>query len=191
MLSKMGQLDSLGMNYSVMKKELLEAQKCRTEAYNLMFRAHFSVPSEQEHVNRFYENLGRTFRVNDLQNNFKTDIANLESICQSYVSRIKARDNKIKEKKNALVEIFVAIFGTLVGEITLINSSWGLIEKLQGKTVGITSPAVIALLATMLLPIVTIAIDVVKRVKDIIKINEDLNEEVENELVEKDIDKRK
>lgn len=191
MLSRMGQLDRLGMNYKVMKSELLEAQKCRAEAYNVMFRAHFSVPSEQEHVNRFYENLGRTFRVNDLQNNFKNDIANLESICQTYVSRIKARDNKIKEKKNALVEIFVAIFGTLVGEIALIDSSWDLIEKLHGKTVDVSSPAVIALLATMLLPIVTIAIDVVKRVKDIIKINEDLKEEVENNLVEENVDKRK
>ena len=70
MLSKMGQLDRLAMNYRVMKQELLQAQRCRSEAYNLMFRAFFQVPSEQEHVNKYYEYLFRNFRVNDLQTRY-------------------------------------------------------------------------------------------------------------------------
>jgi len=190
MLSKMGQLDRLAMNYRVMKQELLQAQRCRSEAYNLMFRAFFQVPSEQEHVNKYYEYLFRNFRVNDLQTNFKNDIANLENICDTYIRRIKTRKNKIKEKKSALTEIFVAIFGTVVAEITLINSSWDLIEKLYGRSVGIYSTAVIALLATMVLPLVTITVDVIKRIKDIRKINRDLDEEVDNDLIEASFDKR-
>ena len=184
MLSRMGQLDRLNINYEVMKQELLQSQKCRAEAYNLMFRAFFQVPSEQEHVNKFYENLYKSFRVNDLVANFKSDISNLESICNTYVKRIKARKDKIKEKRSALTEIFVAIFGTAVAEITLLNSSWDLIEKLYGRSVGVYSIAVIALLATMVLPIVTITVDVIKRIKDIRRINRELSEEVKNGLIE-------
>ena len=184
MLSRMGQLDRLNMNYEVMKQELLLSQKCRSEAYNLMFRAFFQVPSEQEHVNKFYETLYKSFRVNDLVANFKSDIANLESICNTYVKRIKARKDKIKEKRSALTEIFVAIFGTIVAEITLLDSSWDLIGKLYGRSVGIYSIAVIALIATIILPVVTITIDVIKRIKDIRKINSDLAEEVKNGLIE-------
>lgn len=184
MLSRMGQLDRLSMNYEVMKQELLQSQKCRSEAYNLIFRAFFQVPSEQEHVNKFYESIYKSFRVNDLLANFKSDIANLESICNTYVKRIKARKDKIKEKRSALTEIFVAIFGTAVAEITLLNSSWDLIEKLYGRSVGVYSIAVIALLATMILPVVTITVDVIKRIKDIRKINQDLAEEVKNGLIE-------
>lgn len=190
MLSNMGELDRLGMNYEVMKRELIQAQKCRSEAYNLMFRAFFQVPSEQEHINKFYEYLYRNFRVNDLLNNFKNDIANLENLCDTYVKRIKARKDKMKEKRNAFTEIFVAIFGTLVAEITLLDSSWDIIEKLSGRSVQFGSFGVIALIAAMILPIVTIAVDVVKRIKDIRKINKDLQEEVNNGLLEDGFDEK-
>lgn len=189
MLSKMGELDRLSMNYEVMKKELVGAYHCRSEAYNLMFRAFFQVPSEQEHINKYYEYLYRNFRINDLQNNFKNDIANLENLCDTYVKRIKERKNKIKEKKSAITEIFVAIFGTLVAEITLINSSWDILEKLYGRSVNVGSIGVVAMIAAIVLPLVTITVDVVKRTKDIIKINKDLDEEVQNGLIEKDFDK--
>lgn len=190
MLSKMGQLDRLSMNYDVMKKELVDAQHCRNEAFNLMFRAFFQIPSEQEHINMFYEYVYKNFRVNDLQNNFKNDIANLENLCDTYIKRIKERQNKIKEKKNAFTEIFVAIFGTVVAEITLINSSWNIIEKLYSKSVSFGSLGVVALVTAIILPLVTITVDVVKRIKDIIKINQELSQEVENGFVEKDFDKR-
>lgn len=185
-IADMGELDFVGNDYVTMKRELNDAEKYYAEASNLKFRAFFKMPSTIEHVNEYYNLLIKTFNVDELKESFDNDLESIIGICKSYVMRIKSRDKTLEDRRKKKIEIFVSLFGTLVAVITLINSYWGLLEKLFGNTVSFWSIQIFVLLGALLVPIVTVIIDVVSNVKEIRKMTDDLKGEEEDGLVESD-----
>ncbi len=185
-MGDMGQLDTLCNDYYIMKKELKAAEDYNAKAARLKYRAFFKLPSSVEHVNDYFNLLYRTFRVNELKQSFFNDIEALTDICKTYVERIKARDDKIASKRKKKIEIFVSSLGTLVAVGTLLDSYWGLLEKLMGNRVDFWSAQILVFLGALLVPVVTVIVDVVYRIKEICKITKDLKDELEENLVESD-----
>ena len=185
-ITDMGELDNLTKNYKVMKPQLEKANDYISAAANLHFRAFFLSPSNIEHINDYYELLLGVFEIELLNGSFEKDLNSVKQICDSYVSRIDARDDKFDARKDAKVAIFVSIIGTFVAVMTLLDSYWSLVEKILGKPVGILSPHVLLAILTLILPIITVVIEVVNKVKEIKKINKDLAKEIARGLVEDD-----
>lgn len=185
-MGDMGQLDTLCNDYYIMKKELKAAEDYNAKAARLKYRAFFKLPSSVEHVNDYFNLLYRTFRVNELKQSFSNDIEALTDICKTYVERIKARDDKIASKRKKKIEIFVSSLGTLVAVGTLLDSYWGLLEKLMGNRVDFWSAQILVFLGALLVPVVTVIVDVVYRIKEICKITNDLKDELKENLVEPD-----
>ncbi len=191
MLSKMGQLDSLVNDYEIMNEQLKKADSYEAEAHNLKFRSFFNHPSTVEHINDYYNMLKKTFSIDALYSNFISDLGNLQDICKKYVSRITARDGKFARIRMIKSEIFVAIFGTLVGEFSLLNTSWELIERFAGREVSFFAPQMLLVIATLLVPVVTIYFSVKKLIIEINQLKKELKEELEADLVENDKLRRK
>ena len=189
--SDMAELDVFKNDYQLMKSQLKAVQKYQREAERLKFRSFFALPSYTEHVNDYFMLIYRTFKIAMLYNSFDEDLQSLNNIFDSYVSRIKQRDERILQRKKARAEIFVSIFGTIVSVAALLDSYWGIMEKLFGQTLKFWSPVVILFVITLLLPIITIIVNVVYRVKDIRKISNDLRSEYEDGLVESDRERLK
>ncbi|MBO7214593.1 MAG: hypothetical protein J6V66_03745, partial [Clostridia bacterium] len=190
-MGEIGKLDRLEKNYQVMKDQLKLARKYEAEAINLKFRGFFKFPSTIEHVNDYYGMLYNALKIEAFYNNFSTDIKNLKNICDKYFERIKERDEKFKQLKACKTEIFVSIFGTIVAEVTVLNSSWALIEKVLGKNLSFFSPAILILFATVLSPIVTIFLSVRKQRQLMKQLKNAIHEEEDDGLVENDKDRRK
>ena len=108
------------------------------------------------------------------------------AICNSYVDRIKERDKKISDIRKAKAEIFVSVFGTVVGEVALLNSSWELLEKLLGREVGLFSVQMIAVLGALVVPIVTVIVNTFYQIKAIKKMEREVADERRERLVEDD-----
>ena len=123
--------------------------------------------------------------------NFSSDIKNLQDICSKYVERIKDRDDKFKQLKAARTVIFVSIFGTIVAEITVLNGSWSLIEKVLGRNLSFWSPAILILFATLLSPLFSIVSNIKKQIAYIADLKSQLNEQKECNLVEDDKERKK
>ncbi len=185
-IGDMGHLDTLGNDYLVMKRELKAAENYYAKAANLEFRAFFKLPSNVEHVNEYFNLLLKTFKINELKLSFDNDLKTLTDICQTYVSRIKRRDEKIIERRKKKIEIFVSLLGTLLAVVTLLNSYWGLLEKLSGNSIDFWSIQILVFASALLVPLITVAIDIVYSVKDIRKMTLELNDEVKENLVESD-----
>ena len=185
-MGKMGNLDQLTNNYIVMEKELKLARQYELEATSLKFRAFFNLPSTVDHINEYYDRLYKSFQVGTLYSSFAADIENLQSICGKYVDRINERDEKIKKRKVAKMEIFVSIFGVVVAEVSLFNNSWTLIEKVIGRSLHFYSPAILILFLTLLSPIITITLSVSKTLTEIKALSKQLNVEKQDSLVEDD-----
>lgn len=185
-MAKMGELDYLGKNYVRMKEQLSAAKECSEEAARLKFRAFFDMPSTVDHVNGYYDALRDAFGIARLYENFESDINNLSAICSAYVDRIKERDKKIEKLRRSYIEIFVSIFGTLVGEVALLNSSWELLEKLLGREVGLFSVQMIAVLGALIVPVVTVIVNTFYQAKEIRTLKRDILDERRNHLVEDD-----
>ena len=185
-IGDMGTLDTLENNYIIMKEELKAAEDYYAKAANLKFRAFFRLPSNIEHVNDYFNLLQRTFNIQELKMSFDSDLESLTNICQTYVKRIKQRDEKLISRRKKKVEIFISLLGTLVAVVTLLNSYWELLEKLLGNTVNFWSIQIIVFIGALLVPLATVIVDVVYSVKDIRKMTTDLYNEVEDNLVESD-----
>lgn len=185
-MANMGELDYLGKNYERMKEQLKAAKACNEEAARLKFRAFFDLPSTIDHVNSYYDNVREAFGITRLCENFDRDISNLSAICNSYVDRIKERDKKISDIRKAKAEIFVSVFGTVVGEVALLNSSWELLEKLLGREVGLFSVQMIAVLGALVVPIVTVIVNTFYQIKAIKKMEREVADERRERLVEDD-----
>ena len=185
-IGDMGTLDKLEMDYGIMKQQLKVANMYKAKAANLKFRAFFLMPSCVEHVNDFYNLLYRTYQIRNLYTSLDNDLTSLQEICDVYVARIKKRDELFKTRRKAKTEIFVSVFGTIVAVAALLDSYWGILEKAFGTTFGFWSVPVLLAAITLLLPITTIIVDVVFRVKEIRKITKDLDSELKDNLVEDD-----
>lgn len=185
-MGDIGTLDKLEMDYGVMRNQLKIANIYKTRAANLKFRAFFLLPSCVEHINDYYNLLYRAYQIRNLSTSFNNDLTSLQELCDVYVARIKKREERIKERRKAKAEIFVSIFGTVVAVAALLNSYWGILEKAFGKEFSFWSAPVLLAAITLLLPVITIIVDVIFRVKDIRKITEILNNEVKDNLVEGD-----
>ncbi len=190
-MGQMGHLDRLEHNYHVMKSQLKEARKYEADAINLKFRAFFKCPSTIEHINEYYDMLCSSFKIDSLYDSFSSDIKSLQSICGQYVNRINERDAKFKQINNARIEILVALFGSIVAEVTLLNSSWSLIEKMLGHTLSFFSPSILILFATMLSPMITIALNIKKQLNNIASWKSEISEEENDRLVEDDKARKK
>lgn len=190
-MGQMGRLDRLVSDYYVMEEELKLARSYEAEAISLKFRAFFKCPSTVDHINNYYDMIYNSFQVGAFYDNFTGDIKNLQSICGKYVERIKARDEKIRNRKNAKIEIFVSIFGVIVAEVTLFNNSWELIEKVLGRSLSFWSPAILILLATLISPLITIVFNVSKKVSEIKRLSEQISTEKRDHLVEDDRKRRR
>ncbi len=176
-MAEMAQLNCFVYDYSIMNKQLTEAQKCEEKAINLKFRAFFQNPSSVDHINAYYQMLTKAFETEVLFDAFSKDIVNLQSICDRYMQRIQNRNEKIKQLKQSKTEIFVLIFGVLVAELTIFNGSWDLIEKMLGKTVSLCSPAIILLVISLLSPLVTVVKNIKKQISKIKALKKDLSSE--------------
>ena len=190
-MGKMGDLDRLSNDYFVMEDELKLARQYEAEAINLKFRAFFKYPSTVEHMNGYYDMLYDAFQVAPLYDSFSSDIKSLQSICEKYVDRIKVRDDKLRKRKNAKMEIFISIFGALVAEVTLLNNSWALIEKVVGRSLSLWSPVMLILMGTLLSPLITIVFNVSKTTNDIKQLSNEINSEKKDHLVEDDKQRRR
>ncbi len=191
MLAKMGQLDAIGQDYVTMYEQLKKAERYDAEAHNLKFRSFFNHPSNIEHVNEYYEMLKESFSIDALYNNFRTDLSGLQDICRTYVDRINAREAKFAKIRMIKAEIFVAVLGSLVGEFSLLSTSWDLIEKIVGHEVSFFSPQILLVIATLLVPLVTIFFSVKKMVIEVNQMRRELCEEKERRLVEDDKSRRR
>jgi ABC-type multidrug transport system fused ATPase/permease subunit len=174
------------MDYGVMQEQLEKAQKFHADAINLKFRAFFKMPSFVEHINKYFNLLQNSLKVNDLYDHFTSELENVTDICNTYVERIKARDTKIKEKRSAYKEIFVSIFSEIVALVVLFNSSWDLIEKVMGRTISFWSIQLLVVFGTLLSSIIPVVISVCSKANDIKAINAALNKEMKDKLVEDD-----
>ena len=185
-MGEMGHLDRLSNDYIVMEEQLRLARRLEAEAINIKFRAFFKCPSGIDHINSYYDLLCDAFQVGAFYDNFSNDIKNLQNICQKYVDRIKQRDERFKQRKAAQIEIFVAIFGVVVAEVTLFNNSWSLIEKVMGHTVSFLSAPIFIMFAALLSPLFTVVMDVKKQILEIKRLTRLIEAEQDDNLVEDD-----
>lgn len=190
-IGKMGNLDRLANDYYVMAEELTLARQYETDAINLKFRAFFKLPSNIDHINVYYDTIYESFQVGTLYDHFDGEIKNLQNICGKYVDRIKERDEKIRKRKNAKIEIFVSIFSALVAEVTLFNNSWSLIEKVLGHSVSFWSPAILILFGTLISPMFTIIFNVSKKVTEIKQLTKQIDSDKSDYLLEDDKTRKK
>ena len=181
-----GELDCLGNDYIKMNEQLKLARKYEAQAINLKFRAFFSFPSYVEHINEYHDLIGTAFNINGSYESLVQNLKILQEICGSYVERIKERDSKISKRKAAKAEIFISVFGTLVGEFSLLSTSWDIIEKVLGRSVSFFSPQMLIVVATLMVPLITIFFSVKKQVIEIKRISKELQIEREENLVEDD-----
>ncbi len=190
-IGEMGTLDKLALDYGVMKQQLKKANAYRAAAANLKFRAFFLMPSGIEHVNDYFNLLYRTFQIKAIYDSFSNDLQAVREICDSYVVRIKAREEKLRARRKARIGVFVSVFGTVVSVAALLNSYWGIIEKISGHAVSFFSVEVLAAVVAILLPVITVAVDVFIQAREIHLMSLDLKDEVKDELVETDRLRRK
>lgn len=177
MLGKMGQLDSIVSDFDIMQAQLKKAEAYEAEAHNLKFRVFFNHPSTIQHINDYYDTLKRVLAVNALYDSFSTDLANLQNICRKYVDRINAIERKLSRVRMIRAELLVSVFGCLVGEFSLLNTSWELIEKFAGHEVSFMSPEILLVMGTLTVPLVTIGLSCAKLTKEAGQIKRELKEE--------------
>jgi hypothetical protein len=185
-MGEMGTLDRLSNNYVVMEKELRMARRLEAKAINLNFRAFFKYPSSIDHVNQYYDMIYAAMQVDFIYNSFTADINNLQNICNKYVERIKNRDERLKMRREVKIEIFIALFGVVLAEISVFNDSWALIERVMGHPLEFWSTPILILIGALMTPIITIILDVKKKIVEIKRLSKLLDTEKEDGLVEDD-----
>jgi hypothetical protein len=156
------------------------------EAINLKFRAFFRCPSTYEHVNGYYDMLYNAYQIGNYYDHFSTDMKNLQGICSKYVERIKERDKRFKQIKSAKAEIFISVFGAVVATVTLFNNSWSLVEKVMGHSISFLNPGILILCLTLLSSLITIAVNVSKKIGEIKSLKKAIATEKKENLVEDD-----
>lgn len=169
LMEKMGELDRLIEDYETMRMQLAVTRQYLAESANMKFRVFFKYPSYVEHVNDFYDFLHSTYSIDALYEHCSSDLGNLEGICNIYVERIRTREEQLKKCKTAKIEIFVGIFGTIVGAISLLNDSWELLEKVFGVTIDRFSWPVWTLTILLWLPSLLVFVDAEKQYQEIKK----------------------
>ncbi len=184
--AKMGCLDKIEKNYSVMNAQLKTGREYQQQAASLKFRAFFKNPSNVEHINKYYNLISNTYEIDLTFKSFNEDLNSIVSICDSYVTRIKQRDDKKQKLRKEKIEVFVSVFGSLVAFATLFNSSWAILEKAFGKTLSFLTPQVLIVLGALLVPIFTIFFNVRGRLIEIRYLTKSLNDEIKEGLVEDD-----
>ncbi len=186
LMAEMGHLDRLENDYYVMDDQLRIARRYEMEAINLKFRAFFRCPSTYEHVNNYYDMLYSAYQISDFYDHFSTDMSNLQGICSKYVERIKERDKRFKQIKSAKAEIFISVFGAIVATVTLFNNSWSLVEKVMGHSISFLNPGILILCLTLLSSLITIAVNVSKKIGEIKSLKKLIVSEKKDNLVEDD-----
>lgn len=174
LIGKMGQLDKLDMDYETMRVELSVARKYQAEAANLKFRSFFRYPSYMEHINGYYEFLQKAYCIEELLEHFTSDLDNLEQLCTVYVEKIKVREEQLKRCKTAKIEIFVGIFGMIVGGFSLLNDALELVEKLSGVSAASFTAPVIITTVLLAVPSILVLWDAYNRIREVKSIKEEI-----------------
>lgn len=180
----MGHLDQLENDYEKMKYQLRIAKLYQAKIANLKFRDFFLMPSLIEHVNNYFNLLYKTFEIAELERSLNTDLSSIAAICETYVQRIKEREKTVATRKKAKIGIFVSLFGMLVGVMDLIDSYWSVLEKSLGWPVTFFSPQILLIIGLLLLPVVTVIVQISYEIADLRKKGKALRTEEENDLVE-------
>ena len=186
LMGEMGQLDRLENDYYVMDDQLRIARRYEMEAINLKFRAFFRCPSTYDHINNYYDMLYSAYQIGDYYDHFSADMSNLQGICSKYVERIKERDKRFKQIRSARAEIFISVFGAVVGTVTLFNNSWSLVEKVMGHAISFLNPGILILCLTLISSLITIAVNVSKKIGEIKSLKKLIATEQKENLVEDD-----
>lgn len=177
LLAKLDKMDNFELGYEAMKEQLQQAQEFQTEATKLRVRDFFKLPSYTEHINNYYEFLCEVYRVDELYAALSADLDNLERVCSVYVDKINAREERNKKYRSAKIEIFVGIFGTIVGAIGLFNDSWQLLERIFGGNVNSFPLLVIFVTLFLWVPSTLVVINSVKKIREMKRIRIENGEE--------------
>jgi len=157
-VEKMGQLDKIVKEYSIMKRQLIIARGYRAQAASLKFRAFFSIPSNIEHINKYFNLVRNSYEIDTLYGDFNEDIENLISLCDTYVSSINDHNDMIQKRKRKRLGLIVTLVGALVSFIALFSSSWAILEKIYGETLSFFSPQILVVFGVLLFSIIAVAL---------------------------------
>jgi len=166
---EMGELDRLGLDYTVMKEQLVKARAYQAETANLKFRDFFKYPSYVQHINDFYDLLYRTSCIEDLYQDLTQDLNNIEEICKVYVERIKQYEALRGKIRKAAIKAITSFLGAAIGVITLLNESWSLLEAAYGIPSGSFSIPVLLVTAVLALPSVVGVMEAIGNVRELRK----------------------
>ncbi|MBQ8548134.1 MAG: hypothetical protein IJ427_06500 [Lachnospiraceae bacterium] len=171
------EISNLNLGYEDTKRQLVQIGDYRLQVHRLKCRAFFEKPSYVQHVNDYYELIETSYCVDELYSDLSMRLEEVEQICDVYVERINAHEERLSKRRNAKVEIFVSVFGTIVGLLTVLNEAWELLEKLFGIPQGTLSVPVLVLALFLWIPSVMVCINVVNKVKEIKEITREIKRE--------------
>lgn len=171
------EISNLNLGYDDMKRQLIKIRDYRLQVHKLKCRGFFEKPSYVQHVNDYYELMEASYCVDELYSDLSTRLEEIEQICDVYVERIRSHEERLSKRRNAKVEIFVSVFGTIVGLVTVLNEAWELLEKMFGIQKGTLSVPVLFLTFLLWIPSVMVCINVANKVKEIKEIKEEIERE--------------
>lgn len=176
-MTEMIEISKLDLDYDDMKQQLVEIRDYKLQVSKLECRAFFEKPSYVQHVNDYYELIKASYCIKELDANLSAKMKDVEQICNVYVEKIRLHEDRLTKRRNARVEIFVSIFGTIVGVVSVMSQALGLLEKVFGIQVGTFSIPVLLTTLILWIPSVVVCVNVVHKVKEIKELTKDIERE--------------
>ncbi|MCL2755491.1 MAG: hypothetical protein FWE45_00345 [Firmicutes bacterium] len=189
--TKMSHLDKVVKDYEIMQQQACQAREYQAQSASLKFRAFFNVPSNIEHVNRYYDLVTHTFEIEKIYQSFNEDLNSIISLSDTYTAKSNEYQREKKELERKKIGVYVLLFGTIISAVTMLSSVWTVIEKIAGEPVRVGSPLMIIIFSALLLLITVAAANVFIRIHEIKEASYQLEEQKRTGELGKDCIRKK
>lgn len=124
---KLSQFDDYDTDYYSMKGELKKVQKYKMEALKFKYKAFFKTPSNEEHINDYYRQLGISKNIQELYTSFMDDLSTNETVYSTLVKKMTDDQEEVAKVFSCERDMFVSLIASVVAICQLLMAKATLI----------------------------------------------------------------
>lgn len=176
-MMEMVEVSNLDLGYEDMKQQLVEIREYKLRVNRLKYRAFFEKPSYVQHINDYYELMKKSYCVDELYSNLSSKLESVERICDVYVNKIQKQEERISRRRNAKIEIFVSVFGLILGLTTVFSEALSLLERVFGISAKTFSIPLLLMIICLSVPSVTVVVNMINKIGEIRELTKEIKRE--------------
>ena len=111
---KLSQFDEYSTDYLTMKGELKKVRKYKTDALKFKYKSFFKTPSNEEHINDYYRQLGVSKNIFELYTSFINDLNDNETVYATLVKKMNDDQDEVTKVFGYERDMFISLIGSIV-----------------------------------------------------------------------------